>query len=725
MPCLRLISGLRHNHRDRQGLISILKKTITGLWIAGKIQPILIDSLVTKSGKYSASIENIGEESSYGTWSYTIPENYMGKKITLSAFIRTENVSEGFAGIWLRIDPEIGFDSMANRPVTGTTDWTRYETTLTMDPTQTTQFVFGGLLVGKGKVWFDDFKVSIDGKEIENLKPLEAPKSAAANDKEFVSGSKITLSNISVKQLEDLKVLGLVWGYLKYYHPNVATGAHNWGFELFRVLPKVLDATSPEERDMVLLTWVNNLGSFSCCTSDKTDAKDIKLKPDLDWINSSGFSPKLSALLLEIKTAKRPAEHYYVGLHPNVGNPNFRNEDAYASMRFPDDGYRLLSLYRYWNMIQYFFQYKNLIEEDWKDVLSEFIPRIISVKNETEYVLTLQELIGRIHDTHANVWGGNEVLAKYIGERFAPVEIGFVEDKAEVVRFHELLLGSKSGLEIGDMVTAVNGRELSDLVKERLKNSPASNYPTQLRDIGFSLLRSNDSLIQVNYIRNGQAGIKSVRTYSQDQLNVYSKFQVTDTCFRMLDNGIAYINHGSLQSKYLPQLWEKIKDSKALIIDIRNNPSDFLVFDLGAYLMPEPTPFVKFTNGSVQTPGLFTYEMPTKVGRNNKNYYNGKLIILVNETSQSSAEYHSMAYRAHPNAVVVGSTTAGADGNVSKIQLPGGVISMISGIGVYYPDGKETQRVGIVPDVEVKPTIEGVKNGRDEVLERAIQLIEN
>ncbi len=61
---------------------------------------------------------------------------------------------------------------------------------------------------------------------------------------------------------------------------------------------------------------------------------------------------------------------------------------------------------------------------------------------------------------------------------------------------------------------------------------------------------------------------------------------------------------------------------------------------------------------------------------------------------------------------------------MSRIILPGGIPTGISGIGVYYPDGSETQRVGIVPDIEVKPTIEGLKAGRDEVLEKAIEIIE-
>ena len=76
-----------------------------------------------------------------------------------------------------------------------------------------------------------------------------------------------------------------------------------------------------------------------------------------------------------------------------------------------------------------------------------------------------------------------------------------------------------------------------------------------------------------------------------------------------------------------------------------------------------------------------------------------------------------------PNATVVGSTTAGADGNVSAIPLPGGLRSMISGIGVFYPDKKPTQRVGIVPDVEARPTLLGIRSGRDEVLEVALRHI--
>jgi C-terminal processing protease CtpA/Prc len=82
-----------------------------------------------------------------------------------------------------------------------------------------------------------------------------------------------------------------------------------------------------------------------------------------------------------------------------------------------------------------------------------------------------------------------------------------------------------------------------------------------------------------------------------------------------------------------------------------------------------------------------------------------------------------MAFRSVPGAIVVGSTTAGADGNVSAFVLPGDLHTSISGIGVFYPDKKPTQGIGIVPDVVVKPTIAGIRTGSDEVLEEALRQI--
>lgn len=683
----------------------------------------VLDSANVKSGKYAVSIEFKKGIPAFDSWTFTIPDNYAGRKITLSGYIKTENVTDGYAGLWMRIDPSIAFDNMGKNGVKGTTDWTKYEITLDMNPEKTKQIVLGGLLAGKGKMWIDDLKVSVDGKEIKDLKPIERKLFAAEKDKEFDNGSGIIFLPVYNNQIENLKTLGLIWGFLKYYHPNIAKGEYNWDYELFRILPKVVNAENTKTRDEILVKWIDSFGQIS--EGKKTEAKsgEIKFEPDLNWMTNSAFSKELTALLLKVKNASRSGEHYYIGLKPGVGNPDFKNENAYTTMKYPDAGFRVLTLFRYWNMIQYYFPYKNLIEEDWKNVLEEFIPKIINTTNSTDYTLTVLELIGRVHDTHANIWGGNSNLDNYFGINRAAVELTFIENKPVVTKYYDEKLGKETGLVIGDVITSINNRPVEEIIKDKLKYSPASNYSTQLRDIAKNLLRTNDTIIHVEFVNDAEKRNINLKAFSSKQINIYGQPLVKDTCFKLINQDIAYINNGSVKRKYLPEIWKETKNTKGLIIDIRNYPSDFIIYDLSNYLMPKKTPFVKFTNGSIENPGRFTYENSVSAGMKNNGYYKGKVVILVNEISQSSAEYHSMAYKVHPNATVIGSTTAGADGNVSQIMLPGGIMTMISGIGVYYPDGKETQRIGIVPDIEVKPTIQGIKKGRDELMEKAIEII--
>ena len=59
--------------------------------------------------------------------------------------------------------------------------------------------------------------------------------------------------------------------------------------------------------------------------------------------------------LLEVYNNRHQGRHYYIRMIANVGNPDFKNENAYDNNAYPDDGFRLLALYKYWNVIHYFF----------------------------------------------------------------------------------------------------------------------------------------------------------------------------------------------------------------------------------------------------------------------------------------------------------------------------------------------------------------------------------
>jgi len=685
-----------------------------------------IDTVVKHSGKNSICIQPEGKVAGnlFGCVAYSIPANYKGKKIEVKAWLKLKDVSDGPIGLLLRIDGEseiLQFNNMQGKNIQGTIDWEQYSVVLPY-PVNAKKIYIGALLSGKGKLWADDFQLYIDGKEIEKVKQRKTTVYKAGSDKEFDAGSKITSIAVTKSTIENLAVLGKVWGFLKYYHPSIAKGDYNWDYELFRIMPGILKAANNNERNELLSAWVDKMGTVKEGTVKKNNSI-IKLSPDLLWINDSILGKKLTAQLLTIRDARRKSNNYYMKLYPGVGNPEIKNENSYALMKYPDAGFRLLCLYRYWNIIQYFYPNKNLIGEKWDNVLTEFIPAFANDTNELDYKLTVLSLIARIHDTHANIWSYSPTIEDWRGNNYSAVEVTFIENKAVVTGYYDDTLGLQSGLKKGDVIETINNKTVEELVKALLPYTPASNYPTQLRDIAPNLLRTNDSILKITINRNGVESGLELNCYDTKKINIYKKYMTHDTCFKLLTPDIAYIYPGSIKNKYLPDFMSKIENTKGLVIDMRCYPSEFIVFTLNKYLQPDRKAFVKFSNGNIKTPGLFTMTDNLKVGSKNKNCYKGKMVILINETTQSQAEYTTMALRTAPNAVVIGSTTAGADGNVSQFTLPGGIKTMISGIGVYYPDGTETQRIGIVPDVLSTPTIKGIAEGKDEVLEKAIEII--
>lgn len=681
-----------------------------------------IDSEESYEGKYAATIEYRGEKPDFRAFSNSIAAKYAGKRIKLTGYIKTEGVSDGWAGLWMRLDPRMGFDNMENRGIRGTTDWTKYEVELDLRPEGTQEIVFGALLIGKGKIWIDKLSLSIDGVDIKDAKLKELKP--AEKDKAFVDGSKVNFPDLDERLQDNLALMGRIWGFLKYHHPALGTGDYNWDFELFRILPIYLKAETNADRDKVLMDWIDKYGEVELCDACEEYDENAFIKADHRWISKSDMSEELQEKLLFILSNRHQGQHYYIDLFPNIGNPQFRHEAAYLNMSFPDPGFRLLALYRYWNIIHYFFPYKHLMDEDWDRKLKEYIPTFLSAKEEQDYELAMVSLIGDIQDTHANLYGaGSNKLNELKGANYSPVYNRIIEGKLVVCDYYNEKLREEGGLKEGDVITRINGRLVEEILEEKKAYYPASNTPTQEDNIAREILRSNDTSVKISYIRDSEEKSMTLPLYGFAELDFMTWYRGgKEKSYRMLENNIGYVTLRSINQEDIPKIKEEFRDTKGIIIDIRNYPKTFVPFLLGSYFMKEETPFVKFTQGNVNKPGEFTFAKEISIPAS-ENPYQGKLMVLLDSRSISQSEYTSMAFRAGPNTTIVGSTTAGADGNISRITLPGGLGTNISGIGVYYPDGTETQRVGIVPDVVVEPTIKGIKEGRDEVLEKAIELI--
>jgi hypothetical protein len=666
------------------------------------------DAQIFYSGAQSIRISSGDKINSFGAFYIKIPARFKGKTIRLEGFIKTENVV-GDASLLLRMNRDkvsLKYYNQSYLKYQGTNDWKAF--TIRQEYLPETNAIFvGGILNGSGTVWFDQLKVTLDGQPIDQVTLREL--TSIEKDTEFDSESKFQLENPTAQQLKNLEILGKVWGFVKYHHPKVASGIVHWDYELFRMLPLINETNFTS----LLVQKINDLGSYSTINKKLPDANIIKTVPQVAWIRDTALlGDSLSATLVQLHQAKVKA-NYFVSQYPRVGNPKFDNELSYMTMDWNDTGYKLLALFRYWNVVNYFSPNRHLVDQPWETVLPEFIPKVLQTTDELKYKLLMVELIGKLQDSHANVWGYEEVLHTYRGENAAQVKLQYVQNQFVVVKSHQ----KEPMLQVGDVITKVNGVPVADWVAQKENEYPGSNVPTQFRDRCRDLLRTNLKSLPVTVERNGILVDLTVPT----EATFY--YEDTTPASKMLPNDIGYLYPGTLKRGEIDAIMESFLEKRGIVIDFRCYPSDFILFKLGNYLYPKRVDFAKFSGGSIEQPGLFVYRKGTPVGKSNSKAYKGKVVVLVNDETQSSAEYHCMALRAAPHVTIIGSTTAGADGNVSKLYLPGGVLTMISGIGVYYPDGTETQRIGIVPDVECKPTIQGVREGRDELLEKAIEII--
>jgi C-terminal processing protease CtpA/Prc len=105
--------------------------------------------------------------------------------------------------------------------------------------------------------------------------------------------------------------------------------------------------------------------------------------------------------------------------------------------------------------------------------------------------------------------------------------------------------------------------------------------------------------------------------------------------------------------------------------------------------------------------------------------YRGRVVVLIDARAISAAEHFCLHLEAAADPTFIGSPTKGANGEISNIVLPGGIQVNFTAMAVRHADGRPLQRVGILPRIWVEPSAGGLREGRDEVLERAVEFLQS
>jgi len=538
---------------------------------------------------------------------------------------------------------------------------------------------------------------------------------------------KANVSDVGLPKSEEksLVALGQLWGFLKYHHPAVANGNYDWDMELIKRIPLVCEAKNDSVWKKLLDNWLDSLPPVPENPNKKLPNLEIKLKPDYgELFNPEYFYPKtIDKIRFILDNAVVTTNRYVKVDEKQQGQLFITNEPFYNELLYPELSYRLLALFRYWNIINYFFPYRELCDQKWSTVLTEMLPEFVYAKNREEYIFACLKLVTKIDDSHGTLSPNLN-----IGLLSVPFEVQFIENQLVVTRFTGNDSYVKEKIKIGDVITSINGESIDAIVKKMLPYTPASNYPVKLRGISSSMfLSGNSTIVNIVVQRDEKTFHFKIRRYDRRLLNAtdYGNPQPDKEGYRILDNNIGYVLPPSCKVEEREQGVKKVLDgTKGVIIDMRCYPSnDYIIPSFKAHLKLRQEYNMMISKPNVSYPGYFFMHKLDSISQETKNLHIPKVVIIVNEYTQSAAEDYVMEFQIIPGSVVIGSTTAGADGRVVNFDLPGNIYTRMTGWGVYYPDGSNLQRAGAKIDEVVKPTIAGIKAGRDELLERAIEII--
>jgi C-terminal processing protease CtpA/Prc len=408
-----------------------------------------------------------------------------------------------------------------------------------------------------------------------------------------------------------------------------------------------------------------------------------------------------------------------------------QKEKTYAEMEFPPAEYRLLALFRYWAVVNYFYPYKHLIEETWATVLPRYIPKFEANRDAADYQLTVRELVTEMHDSHGGVQNAN-ASAERLGTYLPAVVARHVEGRTVVTN----VLDDKLPVKVGDVVLAVDGEPVERRVEFLSRYTAASTPQALMRSVHANLLRGQKGTaakLRVRGTGGEEREVELPRAFGNaDRAKLFAATQRSTPVVQVLPGGYGYVDLARLQPGEVEQMFETIKGTPAVIFDMRGYPNG-TAWPIAPRLSEKRTPVAAlFSRPLLEAPaqsddelaGSPQYTFAQRLPERKGDVYRGRVVMLINEDAISQAEHTCMFFEAATDVTFVGTPTTGANGDVTYMVLPGNLAVSFTGHNVRHADGRQLQRVGIQPTVKVAPTVGGVIAGRDEILEAAVKYLQ-
>lgn len=650
---------------------------------------------------------------------------YRGKRVRYRAWVRTQ-LAPGMnrAGIWLRVDRAEGrrgfFDNMEARPILGTTGWRAYEIVGDVAPdAQTVQF--GMLLVGAGQAWLDEasFEVIGDAARAEPARPL------------------------TERGAENLAAFTRLLGYVRFFHPSDQAAATNWnafaaaGIRAVEGAPDAarLAATLDSLFRPIAPTVVVRAGDPPLAEAATAGGDSIR------WWHHQGVGLSQPSIYRSVRAShaatdalpdtvpdpRRPlrvrlgggvSAAVPVSLYTQDGATLPRvaavpDPEPFVPGTGDDRATRLAAVAIGWNVFQHFYPYFDVVDADWAAELPKALRGAAEAAGECEFLGTLRRMVAALDDGHGSVRHACEG-----GQRAPQVRVEAVEGRPTVTAVGP----GVEGVRRGDVVLRVNGLPADSIIRAEGELVSAATPQWRGYVVHSRLLLGRDSVVRVTVRHTGG----DTATVTLRRLPPAEVPEGKPEPVAQVRPGIWYVDLDRVTNEQLQAALPDLERAAGLVFDLRGYPDGLNPFAFFSHLIREPG-----TSAQWQVPVVTQPDDPGQriVGRDGWNlqpaapYLAAPRVFITDGRAISFAESMMGIVEAYRLGEIVGQPTAGTNGNVNPLMLPGGYSVGWTGMRVLKHDGSTHHGVGIHPTVPVQRTRAGVAAGRDELLERALEVV--
>lgn len=386
-----------------------------------------------------------------------------------------------------------------------------------------------------------------------------------------------------------------------------------------------------------------------------------------------------------------------------------------------DRSVRLATVMRFWNVMQHFFPYWNVIDADWNHALRVALQDAAMDSSGSEFLITLQHLAAHLKDGHSVTY--NPSLG-FNGAFQVPFTADLIEGQLVVVTVVE---DHEVPVEPGDVITEINGIPALQALAEMQTRVSGVGQWGRYRALGFLLGTEQPSAttLEVAPHAGGEPFKVQVPTARRDLTHIR---EYRPPPVEQLAPGILYVDLTRPEVSSFPLLLQELQEAKGVIFDMRGYPKA-VGFRLLDYLSLEPLWLQPVYVPVITRPDHIATQFEnvarqwSKPGPADEQLTDNIAFIINGNGAISQAESTLGIVAGHELGELVGGPTAGANGTSIQLQLPDRYWTFWTGDVITKFDGSPLFAVGINPTIPAGRTISGVAARRDELLEKAMEVV--